>query len=747
MDFFFIWVYYIFNTTTQQKSKRERTMGKKHKWIRRVPLVLVSLLIVSAISVLFISQMNKTVDSHIMNTISEMAEHDRVAIENFIDLKWHELDNIYARFISYEPETVLGLQEQMNLETASSDFDTLYLIAEDGSVYTDRYMHYSREELDILKYFGPDDERIVKRHDYSTSIGLQKETLIYAVRLDDYEVEGTKFIALAGITRISQIQDRIMISSFTQNGVSRGYSSVINPNGDYIVNIKKTVSLNQDLNLYELLEKGSVGSEWSRESITDKMNGHETFSFYYTDEDGVEELLYFRPIEKTNWYFLSMIEKEVFTDYSRSFTLISIAMLIASLFIVIVTLLYLMSSHNRVLKANAEAKAKNEFLSNMSHEIRTPLNGVIGLLHLMQTHVGDNNKKQMSEWIEKAHATANYLLSLVSDILDMSKLQAGKLELAPIPFMVESMIDQIWCMQHKNIEEHGIEFIIEKNITIPCIIGDEIKIKQVLMNIIGNAAKFTPEGGTIRLSVSQEQTDERHVTTTIICEDTGIGMAPQFLETIWDSFTQEHNSKTSNIRGTGLGMAISKQFVDAMGGSISVKSEVNAGSTFTVVLPLEIARTLPVHSNEGSEDEDTDIASPRKRLTKLLVAEDNELNSDILKEILTDEGFDVVMAENGQVAVDRFAESKPGEFDAILMDIQMPVMDGYQATRLIRAMDREDAKTVPIFACTANTFKEDRDRALASGMNYFLIKPIDVNVLLMKLGKGKPNERKNKIEN
>ena len=251
--------------------------------------------------------------------------------------------------------------------------------------------------------------------------------------------------------------------------------------------------------------------------------------------------------------------------------------------------------------------------------------------------------------------------------------------------------------------------------------GDSTRIKQVLMNIVGNAAKFTPKGGSITLSVSQEKTDETHVTTIYRCQDTGLGMSREFIDKIFDAFSQERNKTSDSVKGTGLGMAISKLLVDAMGGDIRVESELNVGTVFTVSLPSEIAEYTDPHVDEAAADEHA--VYPGKPVK-------------ILMEILSDEGFEVVHAENGQEAVQRFADSETGEFDIILMDMQMPVLDGCSAAMEIRSLNRPDAKTVVIFACTANTFKEDRDRAVESGMNDFLAKPIDVSVLLKKLSAG-----------
>ena len=306
------------------------------------------------------------------------------------------------------------------------------------------------------------------------------------------------------------------------------------------------------------------------------------------------------------------------------------------------------------------------------------------------------------------------------------------------PLLLPELIDEVSAMQADNIKNHGVEYIVETDITEPCIEGDATRLKQILMNIVGNAAKFTPEGNHIKLSVTQQKTDDMHVTTTFQCEDTGIGMAPEYLDKIFDSFSQDHNKKTSGIKGTGLGMAISKLLANAMGGDITVESELNVGSTFTVTVPALIVKEIPEYLKETPRnDADSESAQPLvkadNRPLKILVAEDIDLNAEILLEILAIEGFETAHARNGKEALELFQNSEIGEFDIILMDMKMPVMDGCTASSEIRKLPRADAESVLIYACTANSFQEDREMALNHGMNDFLTKPIDVNILLKKL--------------
>ena len=441
--------------------------------------------------------------------------------------------------------------------------------------------------------------------------------------------------------------------------------------------------------------------------------------------------------------------------------------------VAIVLLLALTVSHYRTVQADDRARSQGEFLSNMSHEIRTPLNGIIGLNHLMERHVDDATA--MRDYVNRLGKAAQYLLSLVNDILDMSKLQAGKVDLTSEPFDVNALVDNVCEMQRGPMADRGIRFELSRTVEHPWLRGDEVRLSQVLMNILSNAVKFTPEGGRITMKVHEAvYASGNEAVLTVSIADTGCGMTKEFAEHVFDAFTQERNRNSDSQKGTGLGMSISYLLVTQMGGSITVESEPGCGSCFTVIVTLptvangdeltpaqapslispSVESAEGVGGSERAEKVEAEVAetveapgapgavravsSPSgaeaaRAPVEILVAEDNELNADIISSILTEEGFSITVAENGEEAVRLFSESPAGHFAAILMDAQMPVMDGYEASRAIRDLKRADAKTVRIFACTASTFAEDRNRALASGMDDFLSKPLNVTVMLQKL--------------
>ncbi len=703
----------------------------------RISAVCLAVVIIAMVAAGYILLLNNAVSDNIGGTISEIAGHDRGSIQNYIEETWTELEYIEKKIVSYSCDTILDAEALMNVECSNSRFSHIYLVAENGLIYTDKLLTYDpgsegqNGRIELLSYFADDADHIVTRFDDKiVNAGITKESILYGIKLDRFYIEGVHMIGLVGISDINNIQDRLVINSFTKNGESHGYSAVIDMNGNYIVNERRTVYVNETDNFFDRIANAQ-SSELTGSDISDKMSVNETFSFSYTNADGVDKIIYFMPFEDINvqWYFLLSVERSVFNEQNSSLLLISMSMLVIILVVVVVLLLYIMSVKSKVIAANAEAKAKSQFLANMSHEIRTPLNGIIGLIYLIEKDIDHPDKHDIiKSRLSKEESTANYLLSLINNILDLSKLQSGKVELNKDAISPEIIADAIWSMQKNNIESRGVEFRVNCDIVVPWIIGDDILIKRVLMNVVGNAAKFTPEGGRITLSVTQRQNDKTHVTTIFTCTDTGCGMSSEFLKHIWDNFSQECCCGENLHVGTGLGMSISKLLINAMGGEIDVKSKLGEGSTFIITLPSEIAEEPPKHAHS-----DDGCCRSGERQLKILLAEDNELNAEILTDILESNGFEVVRAEDGSAAAEIFRTSDEGEFDIILMDMQMPVMDGCTAAAEIRGMDRADAKSILILACTANSFKEDRKRALASGMDDFISKPVNVNEMLEKL--------------
>ena len=375
-------------------------------------------------------------------------------------------------------------------------------------------------------------------------------------------------------------------------------------------------------------------------------------------------------------------------------------------------------------KAEAANEAKTEFLQRMSHDIRTPINGICGMINVAD-HYADNMEKQ-TECRGKIKEASNLLLELVNDILDMSKLESGEIVLEEIPFNLSSISREVLVVIEQVAAEQNIRIVWEKKeITHRDLIGSPGYVKRVMMNILSNAVKYNKANGYIYLSCIEIPSEQPEMTTMeFVCRDTGIGMTEEFQKYVFEPFAQEHTGSRTKFAGTGLGMAISRKLVEKMGGTINLESEKGVGTTFVLRVPFRIN----IDRSDRSEIEKKPEVSIQG--LHILLAEDNELNMEISEFVLQNEGADVTKAWNGQEAVERFRKSKVGEFDVILMDIMMPVKNGYEAAKLIRSLDREDAKTIPIIAMTANAFTEDRIRAKEAGMDEHIAKPVDAELLV-----------------
>ena len=380
-------------------------------------------------------------------------------------------------------------------------------------------------------------------------------------------------------------------------------------------------------------------------------------------------------------------------------------------------------------KAEAANEAKTEFLQRMSHDIRTPINGIRGLVN-MADHYADDMEKQ-TEYRTKVKEASNLLLELVNDVLDMSKLESGEIVLEEIPFNLSSISREVFVVIEQMAAEQNIRVAWEKKeITHRDFIGSPGYVKRVMMNILSNAVKYNKENGQIYVSCVEIPSEQPEMTTMeFVCRDTGIGMAEEFQKHIFEPFAQEHTGSRAKFAGTGLGMAISKKLVEEMGGTITFESEKGVGTTFVIRVPFKI--DLDADKREESKD----VSEKFIKGMHVLLAEDNELNMEIAEFLLQNEGAEVTRAWNGQEIVELFRKSESGEFDVILMDIMMPIINGYEAAKRIRSLDREDAKKIPIIAMTANAFTEDRIRAKEAGMDEHVAKPIDVELLIKVIHK------------
>lgn len=389
-----------------------------------------------------------------------------------------------------------------------------------------------------------------------------------------------------------------------------------------------------------------------------------------------------------------------------------------------------------LIQAEKANKAKSSFLSNMSHDIRTPMNAIIGFTNLAQSHM--DSKEQVAGYLSKIHSASGHLLSLINDILDMSRIESGKIQIEEDEMKLSDVVYEVQNMIQPMAEEAKQQFEFQTNIVNNYVYADKLRLNQVLINLLGNAVKFTPAGGKILLDIKQEiNAPDGYGVYIFKVKDTGVGIAPEFLDKVFQAFEREKTSTLSGIQGTGLGLAITKSIVEMMGGKISVSSEVGQGTEFVVklVFMLQDVEEDTASIQELEEQREQARLEELEKMKalfagkRILLVEDNDLNREIARMILSEEGFVIEEAEDGQIAVDKIEQSAPGYYDLVLMDIQMPVMDGYEATKTIRRLPNKLVANVPILAMTANAFEEEKKQALSCGMNGHIAKPINVPVL------------------
>ena len=380
-------------------------------------------------------------------------------------------------------------------------------------------------------------------------------------------------------------------------------------------------------------------------------------------------------------------------------------------------------------KVDLESKAKTDFMNRMSHDIRTPINGILGMMQIIRKNWGDMDK--LDDSLNKMEVLTKHLNELVEDVLNMSKLESDHMEIVNEPFDLNYMVEELNSLIDAEVSLQNITYHKHmENVVHTHLIGDALQLRRILVNLLTNAIKYNKSNGTIDTYVREISSDDSKVTFEFEIKDTGIGMSEEFQKHLFEPFAQEQKGGASKFGGTGLGMPITKSLVEKMGGTITFISEQGIGTTFVITIPFKI------NEDVARDEEKQEEVTVSIRGLNILLVEDNELNMEIAEFMLQNEGADVEKAWNRQEAVELFKKSEPGEFDVILMDIMMPVMNGYEATKMIRSLDREDAKKIPIIAMTANAFTEDRIRAKEAGMNEHVAKPVDVELLMKVIYSG-----------
>ena len=504
-------------------------------------------------------------------------------------------------------------------------------------------------------------------------------------------------------------------------------------------------------NLLNSIESCKVKHKGNFDSLTAALQAHEAdaYEFTYVSEDGKENTDWYvgvSYIDNANWIVFLLVPTSaigegtasLLSDTSIFFMIIAAAFVL--IFVIVFTvlmrsradqrLLAQQEENNKLLKeaadeADAANRAKTEFLSSMSHDIRTPINAIMGMTGIAVKNI--ENQEKVRDCLGKIDGSSQHLLSLVNDVLDMSRIESGKTTLNSALFSLRECLNNCASIISGQLVSRDVELIRDfERITAPAVVGDELRLRQVFINILGNSVKFTPDGGSISFRAWQDGEENGKGLFVFELSDTGIGMSKEYLPKLFEAFSQEDGGSRTTYKGTGLGMAITKSFVDLMGGTIEVESELNKGTKFLLKIPMEVGE-MPKEAADFIEDY-TALDG-----LNILLAEDNELNAEIAVEILEEVGMHVSLAVNGAEAVKVFAESEPGEFAAILMDIMMPEMNGYEATSAIRGLEREDAASVPIIALSANAYEDDIRKAKESGMNAHVAKPVNTAELYKEL--------------
>ena len=691
---------------------------------RIAAVILATLVVLSASVLAYINRLSSATESSVLAFMQELSEHDLQNIESELNNSWNEISAIYSRTEAGHCGTIQELCSRLNLEQTTNTFDIIYLVDSGGNIYSGANIVKDGNDEAYIRPLLSGEQKFVMRYDEADILESTRESLVYGIRCAPFWVDDVELIGIVGFAKINMIEERLKIDSFD----GQGYTGIIDGAGNYVVNRNRSVGIGKIDNYYEKLQKNTGLSDKKIELLSARVNQREAFIEHFINRTDGARVASFIPIPDTQWSIVLTVPERVFNEQTQQFVTLTAVMLAVVVITLCLMMLVIIRMSAASATARAEARARGDFLSSMSHEIRTPLNGIIGLNHLMQQNLDAPDR--LRDYLGKSDSTAKYLLSLVNDILDMSKLQAGKVDLLLKPFSIRHLLAMVESIIRSRTEEIGICFQVEADLQEPNIVGDEVRIEQILINILGNAVKFTPKGGRISLRVSQAEEGPGRVTTTFEVEDTGCGISDEFQKKIFDPFSQEQGATSKGTQGTGLGMSISALLAKQMGGTLSVRSRLNEGSCFTFTFTAKKAEALRI-ADVAATVEPAKAGSNRK--LNVLVAEDNELNAEILMELLKSAGFDASRAADGRQVVDLFAASAVHEFDVILMDVQMPVRNGYEAAKLIRALNRPDAKTVTIYACTANTFKEDQEKADESGMDGFIAKPIDVKHLMQML--------------
>ena len=741
--------------TEQAKTKRKKMI---------VPLFFLILIFLNLIFVkLLLNRMNSYIAENGKSSMGAVVEQ----IQQTYDL---QVNGYYSRLHLLEDSLIQEEVRSIELDRNKKFFEawqkesesTLIFLQENGKAITTdgtklRVDMPSKLLLDLRN--GYNIGKLVTL-DYNQK---KKDGYLVAIPCQEYTIKGETYTAIGTLYDHSKLDSMLSVKSYNGNA----YLFMLDNDGNITYTNQKEDKFFRNYFLLKHLKGDQAITEEEADSLQKKLDGR---------EQGVELVesdkpyyLGYCPIENNNTMLICIVEKSVVDNVLRDYqkTIVFETILMAGFILLLFAGLFYSISRRSLAEQKAEYekrnneiqtqamkemeesnkklkkaknittealqtaenanKAKTDFLSNMSHDIRTPMNAIIGMTSLIRHDAG--NKAKVIEYADKIDISSQHLLGIINDVLDMSKIEAGKTVFKYTDFSILDFITELNTIFHSQIDEKNQTLtIIKENIRHEWVNGDQVHLMQIFSNLVSNAVKYTQEGGKIQFLVEECETKSSvYAKYRFLVSDNGMGMSADFKDTIFDAFTRAESSMTNKIQGTGLGMAITKNLVEAMGGTIDVESELGQGSCFEVLIDLRIAEDRFVSSTEQAEKDEP--AGNVLKGMRFLCAEDNELNAEILMELLKIEGAECTICENGKRVLEAFEQSAPGDYDMILMDVQMPVMNGYEATKAIRRSSHELAKTIPIIAMTANAFSEDIQHSLAAGMNAHVSKPVEMKVL------------------
>ena len=741
--------------TEQAKTKRKKVI---------VPLFFLILIFLNLIFVKFLlNRMNSYIAENGKSSMGAVVEQ----IQQTYDL---QVNGYYSQLHLLEDSLIQEKVRSIELDRNKKFFETwqkesestLIFLQENGKAITTdgtklRVDMPSKCLLDLRN--GYNIGKLVSL-DYNQK---KKDGYLVAIPCQEYTINGETYTAIGTLYDHSKLDSMLSVKSYNGNA----YLFMLDNDGNITYTNQIEDKFFRNYFLLKHLKGDQAITEEEADSLQKKLDGR---------EQGVELLgsdkpyyLGYCPIENNNTMLICIVEKSVVDNVLRDYqkTIVFETILMAGFILLLFAGLFYSISRRSLAEQKAEYekrnneiqtlamkemeesnkklkkakdittealqtaenanKAKTDFLSNMSHDIRTPMNAIIGMTSLIRHDAG--NKAKVIEYADKIDISSQHLLGIINNVLDMSKIEAGKTVFKYTDFSILDFITELNTIFHSQIDEKNQTLtIIKENIRHEWVNGDQVHLMQIFSNLVSNAVKYTQEGGKIQFLVEECETKSSvYAKYRFLVSDNGMGMSADFKDTIFDAFTRAESSMTNKIQGTGLGMAITKNLVEAMGGTIDVKSELGQGSCFEVLIDLRIAEDRFVSSAEQAEKDEP--AGNVLKGMRFLCAEDNELNAEILMELLKIEGAECTICENGKRVLEAFEQSAPGDYDMILMDVQMPVMNGYEATKAIRRSSHELAKTIPIIAMTANAFSEDIQHSLAAGMNAHVSKPVEMKVL------------------